>query len=109
MKRLSEQVPLYLTFFAASSLPRASAVKMPSAAKAAQTSRAAWKLVTKVCCRAVTLVRGRCCACGEERRVPAVAPPKAAKTVPPIGAEGWKKYGLRFQIERRRLLAALAF
>ena len=73
----------YLAFLTPASLPRARAVKMPRAAKAAQTSRAAWKLVTKVCCRAVTLVRGRLCACGEDRSVPAVAPPKAAKTVPP--------------------------
>src|SRR2546425_5419533 len=55
--------PSYFTFFAAASLPRARAVKMPSAAKAAQTSRAAWKLLTNVCCSPLIFVRS------EERRV----------------------------------------
>ncbi len=57
----------YFAFGAVFSLPRASAVKMPSAAKAAQTSRAMWKLLTNVF---------------DDKSVPAAAPPKAAKTVP---------------------------
>src|SRR6266581_3480148 len=54
------------TFLTVASLPRASAVKMPSAANAAQTSRAVWKLLTNVCCSAWILVRERFCACGEQ-------------------------------------------
>jgi len=52
----------YFAFGAVFSLPRASAVKMPSAAKAAQTSRAMWKLLTNVFCSPLMLVRGRLCA-----------------------------------------------
>jgi hypothetical protein len=51
----------YFTFSTATSLPRASAVKMPSAAKAAQTSRAACKLLTNVCCSPLILIAGRLC------------------------------------------------
>src|SRR5437763_16053579 len=85
MKRLSEQYHFYnhLTFFTAFSLPRARAVKTPSAAKTAQASRAAWKLFTNVCCRPLMRVGGRLCACGDDRSAPADAPPKAAKNLPP--------------------------
>src|SRR2546429_9878636 len=84
MKRLSEQYHFYnhLTFFTAFSLPRARAVKTPSAAKTAQASRAAWKLFTNVCCSPLMLVGGRLCAFGDDWSVPAVTPPRAAKTVP---------------------------
>src|SRR5260221_13148065 len=70
------------TFFTAVSLPRASAVKMPSAAKAAQTSRAVWKLLTNEFCSQLMLVSGRLCACGDVRRQPPVGPPKSPKPVP---------------------------
>src|SRR5260370_18047730 len=65
----------YITFCIAASLPRARAVKMPSAAKAAQRSRAVWKLFTNVFCSPLILVTERLCPCGDDRKGPAVAPP----------------------------------
>src|SRR5438045_591604 len=63
------QANSYFAYGAVFSLPRASAVKMPSAAKAAQTSRAMWKLLTNVFCSPLMLVKGRLCACDDDKIV----------------------------------------
>src|SRR5579883_158798 len=70
----------WLTFFTIS-LPRTRAVKTPSAARAAQASMAARKLLTNVSCSMPT-VAGRSVCCPVARIVPAAAPPRLAKIAP---------------------------
>jgi hypothetical protein len=51
---------------------------IPIAATAAQTTKAAWKLLLKVCCRATRCVPAVLAA----KIAPAVAPPNPVKTAP---------------------------